>query len=436
MKPERFTAGVFVFLICVMMFLSLSSIATRLYDKMTNENNSDMGLGISANIAWAELYPFSEAGMNVKSHKKPSFMSYFHYVVGYVKRELGEYTSNYLPGYRSMVESAKKYEDIIAWNMIPVSDYNAVMKLKDGYLTSYTMSLDVTHDAEAVKGLSDFCTERGISFMYINFPAKICKSADKEISGVLDFTNQNADKLLDMLKESGVRNYDFRKNLHEAGMNHHEAFFITDHHWKPETGLWAAGEILKILRGDLGLEVAPDILRPENFSYDIYPQRFVGSQGKKLTLARVKPEDFTVIHSKFRTLLHFSLPQKMFDRTGDLSSFYDMRLLRLRENVSYTCYSAYGCGDNALLTIDNELSRGTERIVIVRDSFSDCVLPFAALGVRHIDAIDLRQFSGSVRTFIEAVKPDAVIVMYCATVPGRNLKPSATNGENKFYNFQ
>ena len=67
----------------------------------------------------------------------------------YVKERLQRYVTENLLGYHKIVETAKKYEDALCWNMVSVFDYNAVMKLKDGYLTSYTMSLDITHDAEA-----------------------------------------------------------------------------------------------------------------------------------------------------------------------------------------------------------------------------------------------------------------------------------------------
>lgn len=439
MKAERFTAGVFVFLIGIMMFLSLSSIAIRFYDKMTDKNNSDMALGISKNIAWAELYPFKEAGMNVKSHEKlSSFMSYFHYIAGHIKHKLDHYTSTLLMGYDKIVAMAKKYEDTIAWNMVPVSEYNAVIKLKDGYLTSYTMSLDITHDAEAVKGLSDFCEERGIDFMYINFPAKICKSEDKEISGVLDFTNQNADKLLDMLKEAGVKNYDFRKNLHEAGMKHHESFYVTDHHWKTETGLWAAGEILKILRDDWGWNVKPEILSPEKFDYVIYRDWFLGSQGKKMTLARTHPEDFTMIYPKFETRLHIKIPAVGVNVSGDFIGFYNMEQLKERDHYKLSAYHAYSYGDQALIISDNEFSSNTKRLLVIHDSFSDCVIPFLSLGVRHLDAIDLRHFTGSLKRFVESEKPDAVIVQYNSTMPGRtaNSHPSATKEAKKLYDFR
>ena len=142
----------------------------------------------------------------------------------YIKEKFTDYSSERLFCYQNIIESAKRYENAVKWNMASMSDYNAVVKLHDGYLTTYTPSMDITESANAITGLAEFCRQRGIDFFYANLPTKICISEDKNISGVLDFANQNADRFLAMLNDAGVRNYDFRKLLHEGGMNHHEAF--------------------------------------------------------------------------------------------------------------------------------------------------------------------------------------------------------------------
>ena len=418
MKPERFTAKVFLCVIMGMMMFSVLSFAVKKVNNLTE-----------VKIDWEKLYPFEDRETHSAKPEKESLYEY-------VKHGLEGYTSEALLRYYSIVEVAKKYEDIVRWNMSPVFDYNAVVRLKDGYLTTYQVSLDVAPAAEAVKNFADFCAERGIDFMYINFPTKICVSEDKEISGVLDFANQNADKFLAMLTEYGVRNYDFRERLHAAGMNHHEAFYVTDHHWKAETGLWAAGEILKILRDDLSWDVKPEILRPENFEYVIYPEWFLGSQGKKVTLARVKPDNFTMIYPKFDTQLHIEIPIVNVNVSGDLTSFYDMEQVKNKDYYNLSSYHTYSYGDQALITADNKLALNTKRLLVIHDSFSDCVIPFLSLGVSHLDAIDLRHFTGSLRTFIETVKPDAVIVEYYAGRPGRYTSSSTAKKHKNLYDFK
>ena len=193
-------------------------------------------------------------------------------------------------------------------------------------------------------------------------------------------------------------------------MNHHEAFFITDHHWKPETGLWAAREILKFLRDDYKWPVNPEILNPENFDYVIYRDWFLGSYGRKVTLVRADPEDFTMIYPKFNTLLHLETPY--VNISGDFSSTYDMELVRKKDYYNFAPTNLYFHGRRPIMKIENLLADNDKKLMLVFDSFSMYVLPFLALDIRHIEAVDLRQFNGSLETYIKRNKPDAIILIY------------------------
>jgi hypothetical protein len=75
-------------------------------------------------------------------------------------------------------------------------------------------------------------------------------------------------------------------------------------------------------------------------------------------------------------------------------------------------YGAYLYGDNPLVIIHNNFLYDNKRILFIKDSFVMCVAPFLALGVEYIETIDLRNFTGSVKTYIKQNKPDMVIVMY------------------------
>ena len=338
--------------------------------------------------------------------------------------------------YTGQTFGEKRYENFINWDIAYMGDYNPVVKLKDGYLTSFTPSRDVTENARSILELANFCESLGIEFIYINLPNKICISQDKDISGILDFSNQNADKFLNMLKDFGVKYYDLRKNLHEQGMNHHESFFRTDHHWKPETGLWAAREILKFLRDDYNWPVNPEILRPENFESVIYHNWFLGSQGKKVTLIRTNPDDISLFYPKFETNFYYEIPQLKINTGGDFSITYDMKQIQSRDYYGLNAYAAYDYADRALIKFTNLLTGYEKKILFIHDSFSNCVIPFIALDVKNVIEIDLRHFTGSVKTFIKSERPDIVIVTYYATVPGRSSALTVSDTDKKFFDFR
>ena len=413
MKAERFTAWVFIFVVMGFMVLAPVSLAVKQVNKMTGKEGSNV------KIDWEKLYPFTEGMPRSFSTKKSLYE--------YVKDKLEEYTSERLLGYYKIIEASKKYEDTVGWNMVSAFDYNAVVKLKDGYFSSYTVSSDVEGDAVSVKEFADFCIERGIDFMYINFPTQICKSEDSEISGVLDFANQNADKFLSMLRESGVKCYDFRDMLHKDSMKHHEAFFVTDHHWKPETGLWAAGHILKILRDDFGWNVNPEVLSTDRFNYVVYPKWFLGSEGKKVTLVRAKPDDFTFIRPNIPTsftMLENSVTGQRV--SGNFMIMCDLKFLKNDPYIQYASrsYDVHKWGE-PVVVVTNNLIQNSKRLLVIRASFANCVLPFIAMGIKDVYSLRLihYDFNGSVKKFVEDVNPDMVLVMYnpgyLEPLPGR-----------------
>ena len=404
-KAEYITSGIFLCVIIGFMFSAVWVFASWRIETLTTDEPE-------IKIDWEALYPFEDTNVkNVKSLRKETLIEKAY---AYIKEKFTDYSSERLFCYQNIIESAKRYENAVKWNMASMSDYNAVVKLHDGYLTTYTPSMDITESANAITGLAEFCRQRGIDFFYANLPTKICISEDKNISGVLDFANQNADRFLAMLNDAGVRNYDFRKLLHEGGMNHHEAFYVTDHHWKTETGLWAARHILRILRDDYAWNVNPDVLNPDRFNYVIYPEWLLGTQGKKFTLVRTKPDDLTMIYPKYETYLHYEIPDKVINKSGDFSVVYDFKQVKEKDYYHRSPYHVYGYGDRPFIRSKNNLIRNGKRLLIIRDSFSDCVLPFLYLGIENVDAIDIRHFDGSLISFICKENPETVIVAYTA----------------------
>lgn len=427
-KTAYVTSIIFLCVIIGFMFSTVCVYATKKANDFINPSDEEITSN-EIKIDWEAMYPFESGNVKEETKKENIFeRMYLH-----VKRKCEEYTSKRLAGYDSIVDTAKMYEEKLQWNITPFYEYNGVVKLRDGHLTTYTNSVDITANAEATIELAEFCRQRGIDFFYANLPVKICIHEDRNISGVLDFVNKNADRFLAMLDASEVRNYDFRKLLHEDGMNHHEAFYVTDHHWKAETGLWAARHILRILHDDYGYDVNPDVLNPDRFDYVIYPEWFLGSHGKKIKLERTHPDDFTMIYPKFKTLMRYEIPGKEIDTSGDFSVTYNMEAVESKDYYNKNPYGAYNYGDKSLIKIDNLMNTNGRRILIVHDSFSNSLVPFMAMGIQYTHSIDVRNFTGSLRSYISKHKPDLLIVAYHSGVTSSSMNLEL---HNSMYDFR
>ena len=397
-------------------------------DNAVDAENAEMPEQRSSHvdIDWAALYPFSEATLIQKaagdeeseareeSNEKSAFALAVERLIQKIdslEKYIEMYASDYLVGYHSMTELAKKYEKALNWNYVSYSEYNGVVEASDGYLITLQAKTNVQEHADSVKSLADYCLSAGIGFLYVNTPVKVCEETDIGISGVIDFSNQNADDFLAILRSKGISHYDLRIPLHDEGYDHHSMFFKTDHHWHPETGLWSAGKILSALNASYGFQADTSYADPNKYKKEVYPEWFLGSQGKKVTLSRAHPEDFTLLYPENETLLHYEVKSEGIDSDGDFSILYDMDCLR-EKNYYQDPYLAYIYGNQPLERIENKLVDNGYHILVIHDSFGNCVIPFLAMGIQYVDAIDLRYFDGSLQTYIEAEHPDAVVVIY------------------------
>lgn len=60
-----------------------------------------------------------------------------------------------------------------------------------------------------------------------------------------------------------------------------------------------------------------------------------------------------------------------------------------------------------------------KKLLILSDSFGWFLNTYLACDIGETHMINLMTFDGSIRTYIEQMKPDAVMVLYCE----KNIKP-------------
>jgi hypothetical protein len=367
-------------------------------------------------IPWETLYPFSTNTIDSKP-AVDRFKSKIITVEEMIKRQTRD---NLL--YRALlVELAAWYENLIGWELDA-----EIIDLGNGYFTSPVTKVAVVPDSEhsytpgtTVCEFNGFLTNLGIDFLYIQLPHKIGKN--DTVVGISDFSNKNADELLQMLSAKNIPYLDIRQSIYQEHIDHHSLFFRTDHHWKPETGLWAAGIIGKYLNEHKGFAIDTDIFLPDRYSYDVYERFFLGSQGRKVTLVRAAPDDFSLLYPLFDTDVSLQIPSKAINARGSFDIFYWHEQMRQYqpERIGYynlSRYDTYMYSDNPVTIIQNNLIHNGKKVCFIIDSFGLTLIPFLALGLERIDVLDIRSsangFSGSVRRFIEQNKPDMVVVMY------------------------
>ena len=314
-----------------------------------------------------------------------------------------------------IVESANRYEKLINWNLAGYLEYNNVIDLGEGYLTTFSNWTDVWGNAAAVQEFKEYLDTQGIPMVFVQLPNKISRK-DVHVNNVVDFYNSNADRLMEQLRGYGVNTLDLRDSAEQLNLDYRSLFYNTDHHWRSETGLWAAGVIGGELNRSFGFKIDPALFNPDSYTYEPYEKAFLGSLGKKVTLARATPDDFTLVYPNFDVSLTLKIPSINLDATGGFDVIYDHSQLEnknLYESNPYGMYLHSAFTDHGLIQLQNNLSRGdTSKVLILGDSFGDVVIPFLGLQLGHIDFVDLRNYEGSLRDMIAAEGYDMVIISY------------------------
>jgi hypothetical protein len=360
-------------------------------------------------IDWAKQYPFQESGGNV-AHGTP--LSRLEHTVTGVEKKIEVYTGEVLINHVGFAETATRYEHLFGWHL-----HETVFDMGDGYLAEPAPKADIAGQTAALVGFRAFLDSLGIDLLYVQSPHKICRF-DTVPGGIADFSNQNADERMSALEQAGIPHLDLREYIHGEHLDHHSLFYKTDHHWKAETGLWAANILAGYLNAHNGFAIDSACFDPGAFRYEVYEKWFLGSAGRKVTLAAAEPEDFTLLYPLYETAYSLQIPSHRVDTRGAFDVIYDYRQLEKKDYYLHIPYSAYLYADNPVVHIRNHKVSGGKKVLLIKDSFVNTLAPFISLGVEQVELLDLRHFTGSVKSYLEQSKPDVVIVLLFIHKPG------------------
>lgn len=435
-KTAYFTSILFLCIIAAF-FVSVCICFIRIQLGISSGNTVQSDTGASEgeyapSIDWKQNYPFDENKHFVSveivdeeqaaESEKQDAVSCYVAAIKKIEDKIDYYTTKLLPGRMKFVEANAFFNKSVGMKIISGTD--SVVAMKNGYLTFETGETDTTQAVQSLKWFSDIAKQKGIDFLYIQYPVKEQSGNDQLPNGVHDNANKNADKLLKGLDENDVNYIDVRTLLSQKDNDWYSNFFKTDHHWKPETGVWASGKIIDFINANFGYKLAA--IDSEDYKTDVYEKYCFGSQGRIASLTYAEPEDISLIYPENDTsfTVCYNTDGPVTGRFEDV--FFDKSNLSNTDYYNHSAYSTYLHGNKALTTIKNNNCKNGKRILVIGDSFNKTVVPYLAQAVENIDLLDRRYFNGSVISYIEKNSPDAVLIAYTPTLIGNALTHSST----------
>ena len=173
-------------------------------------------------------------------------------------------------------------------------------------------------------------------------------------------------------------------------------YYRTDHHWTTDGAYLAyqtAADALGTGAFDPAAHTAVEV------------EGFTGTNYNK-SLKYDTVEDVLKYYELDNPLTVKQLLPDGSEYSADEGGLYDMEKLDVRDK-----YAMFLRGNNGYSTIEGDTANG-RRILVIKDSYANCFVPFLTADFEQIDVVDLRFFKYNVETLMELFDYDEVLVLY------------------------
>lgn len=194
------------------------------------------------------------------------------------------------------------------------------------------------------------------------------------------------DKIYDF--SSFTNNVDVMKELLDNKNSY--IYYKTDHHWTTYGAYLAYCNFIDSINGNR--------VNLENFQKVELPN-FYGSYYSKAKPFNIKPDIMT--YYDFDNLTMEIVGDKVYD------SIYDYSKETLRDKYSLFLY-----GNNPLTIIKNNNIKNNKKILVIKDSFGNSLVPFLTQNYEEIHIIDLRHFGNRLSNYLEENDFDNILIIY------------------------
>ena len=189
---------------------------------------------------------------------------------------------------------------------------------------------------------------------------------------------------------SGAENIDIASAL-ESHKNE-DIFYRTDHHWTSLGAYYGANAILDAM----GMEP----LNLSDYATKTVSDSFQGTNYSSAGAWWTSPDSITVY-----------VPEEGREVTSNFTGRDEPGRLYAPERLEVMNKYAYFLGGNQPLCVIRSSVEGP-KILVVRDSYSDCLAPFLSERFQEVHLFDLRYNRLRVSTYIEENEIDVVLVLY------------------------
>jgi len=172
------------------------------------------------------------------------------------------------------------------------------------------------------------------------------------------------------------------------------AYYKLDHHWTTRAAYEAYVKYITSINGN--------ILPLEDFEQEIVTEEFYGTTFSKANLYDLRPDEITTY-----TNLNNEFEIQYVKENITTNSFYNKDYLEKKDK-----YAMFLNENQELIIVTNNTTTNNKNLLVIKDSYANCFIPFVANNFKTTHIIDPRYYVKSITDYIEENNIDEVLFLY------------------------
>lgn len=289
----------------------------------------------------------------------------------------------------------------ISETILGKGENNGIVYGRDGYLFTKVLNTDTDQRDKNLAAIQKFLQDNSnenIKVMLAPTAPSVLTDKVKDGSPVNDASVVTGQLENLIGKENMVEVTETLKSHSEEYI-----YYRTDHHWTTLGAYYAYADYMTAIGRK------PQELDSFNF---VEVKDFLGTHYSKSKNFGVKTDVMTYIEN-----------DSEIEIMGEVNPIYEYEKLETRDK-----YAMFLRGNNNFSSIKGD---GNGKILVIKDSYANCFVPFLTSDFEQVDVIDLRFYKSSVKQLMAEQKYDQVLILYNSETIDTDMYVPVLNMFNK-----
>lgn len=318
-------------------------------------------------------------------------LSHQTYFEGRFQTKLEQYFNDQFP-FRNSLIKLKTASDLT----LDIIESNGVIKSKDGYLIERIKNPSQKEIRDDIKSLDNFKKRNPNCNFYFLLAPNAGNIMSEKLPRTVHMSNQNKymTSFFKDLKKIGVTPIDARKALRK-NVDKQQLYYRTDHHWTTGAAYLAYKEGHKIMDLDSNIKYKKLSVH----------RNFRGTLASKSGFTNGRNDELQIYWPKEHQDYHDSI-YNFVDAKKTTNTFYAFDNLKKKD-----AYTIFGGWNHPFYTISTP-TQSTRKLLLVKDSYANCMIPFLTQDFRKIVVVDPRYYFGDINKIMAEEGITDVLFLY------------------------